>query len=50
MHGRLSVLEKQEVMDAFKQGKIDILVATTETEKDLEMRGCGELLKDKLQT
>jgi len=37
LHGRLSSDEKDEVMDQFKQGRIDILVATTVIEVGIDI-------------
>lgn len=37
VHGRLSAKEKQSVMQAFKQGKIDLLVATTVIEVGVDV-------------
>lgn len=37
VHGRLKSPEKQEIMDAFKQGELDVLVATTVIEVGVDV-------------
>ncbi|WP_407705091.1 ATP-dependent DNA helicase RecG [Thalassotalea agarivorans] len=37
VHGRMKAAEKQQVMDAFKQGEVDLLVATTVIEVGVDV-------------
>ena len=37
VHGRLKAAEKQQVMDDFKEGKLDLLVATTVIEVGVDV-------------
>ncbi len=44
VHGRLKAAEKQQVMDDFKQGKLDLLVATTVIEVGVDVPNASSMI------
>lgn len=44
IHGRLKAVEKESVMQAFKQGEIDLLVATTVIEVGVDVANAGLMI------
>ncbi len=44
VHGRLNAQEKQQVMDAFKQGALDLLVATTVIEVGVDVANASLMI------
>lgn len=49
LHGRMSASEKQQVMSEFKQGKIDVLVATTVIEVGVDVPNASLIIIENAQ-
>ncbi len=46
VHGRMKAMDKEQVMNAFKQGEIDLLVATTVIEVGVDVPNAGLMVID----